>query len=211
MNVQLHESLEKISLEINPSQTLSSTDRLEPSQEDDQECGGTDRVDTSQVDSTEEENLNQNQERHNKPIGTKFFSYSDDNSSSNSASSYAGSGDLGKRQPAEFVPSEYLTEAFLNSVDLTELDKAIVIQTKTSALINAKTTEVEKLRQGAISRLTNLRKLFQDGARNLRQTEKDLTWASKKVKLLQARMKTDHPIEYNKAVTKICERDNVDY
>ncbi|AET37965.1 Kxd1p Ecym_2216 [Eremothecium cymbalariae DBVPG len=97
---------------------------------------------------------------------------------------------------------ESLTQAF-NSVDFSE---AISLQTKSSAMINSKSTELKMLIDEVQEKLKYYHIVFENGGHTARRIRHNLRDIARKVEKLKPIFAKDFPIEYNQSIEKVYDR-----
>lgn len=105
-----------------------------------------------------------------------------------------------------FDVSRYIFDSLKQSIDSADFSEALSLQTKTSAVINAKSLELKQYIEEMKIRLTQLQEKFENGEATSRKIKHDLETSRKNIDYLNAALRVDFPIEFNQAREKILER-----
>lgn len=113
------------------------------------------------------------------------------------SSSYAGS--AASIASAEEFSINDLVNQIESAFDPMPLDRALVIETKLSGLINAAMRDLEELTMQAIDRVGPVKEQAARGKELVKLILADLEWIETHIAALQSKVRMAHPIEYSKA------------
>lgn len=105
-----------------------------------------------------------------------------------------------------FDISKYVFESIKQAIDESDFSEALALQTKTSAVINAKSLELKQLIDETKIRLPELQEKFKKGQLTSKNIKRNLEQSRSRIETINALLQTDHPIEFNQARDKILER-----
>lgn len=114
-------------------------------------------------------------------------------------------------QDPMFDVSKFLYDTFTEAIESVDMSEALASQAKSSAIINAKSLELNRLIHETKARLKSLRDRFEHGANTVRSTNKKLKSIEHHVEMINDKLRTNYPIEFSQARERIIERqlDNV--
>ncbi|KAL3236537.1 Kxd1p [Nakaseomyces bracarensis] len=105
-----------------------------------------------------------------------------------------------------FDISKYVFESLKQAIDSSDFSDALALQTKTSAVINAKSLELKQLIDETKVRLPELQEKFKKGQETSKNIKRNIEQSRNRIETINALLQTDHPIEFNQARDKILER-----
>lgn len=94
---------------------------------------------------------------------------------------------------------EYMNDRLTAVIDTTPLDKSLVTQVQTSAMLNAKSRELAELQALAQRRLAATKTNLVDGLKAAKDVQRDLDWMQKRVNSMNQRVEAKYPAEYQTA------------
>lgn len=110
----------------------------------------------------------------------------------------------------EFEPmldvSKYIFESLMQAIDSADFSESISLQTKTSAVINSKSTELRQLVEEARARFGHFKERFEKGSLVAKNIRNNLNYSRDKTERINALVRTNYPIEFNEAREKVLER-----
>lgn len=105
-----------------------------------------------------------------------------------------------------FDISKYVFESIKQAIEESDFSEALALQTKTSAVINAKSLELKQLIDETKTRLPSLQEKFKRGQQTSKRIKRNLELSRSRIETINALLQTDYPIEFNQARDKILER-----
>ncbi|CAR29434.1 hypothetical protein ZYGR_0AD01160 [Zygosaccharomyces rouxii] len=110
----------------------------------------------------------------------------------------------------EFEPmldvSKHIFDSLMQAIDSADFSEAISLQTKTSAVINSKSTELKQLIDETKVRFSQFKERFEKGSLTAKNIRGNLRYSKDKIEKINALVRTSYPIEFNEAREKILER-----
>ncbi|EDO19408.1 hypothetical protein Kpol_1002p55 [Vanderwaltozyma polyspora DSM 70294] len=105
-----------------------------------------------------------------------------------------------------FDVSKYVFETLIQAINSADFSESLAFQTKTSAVINAKSLELKQLINMSKDRLVDLQDKFEKGVQTSNRIKRNLKMSREKIQFLNDEFRTNYPIEFNQARDKIIER-----
>lgn len=110
----------------------------------------------------------------------------------------------------EFEPmldvSKHIFDSLMQAIDSADFSEAISLQTKTSAIVNSKSTELRQLIEEAKIRFSHFKGRFEKGSLTAKNIRNNLNYSRDKIEKINSLVRTSYPIEFNEAREKILER-----
>ncbi|KKA30892.1 hypothetical protein TD95_004088 [Thielaviopsis punctulata] len=94
---------------------------------------------------------------------------------------------------------EYMHERVSAVMDPLPMDRSMVTQAKTSALLNDKQRQLKDLQKQAAAQLVRSRERYKEGLRDAREVRQELEWTQQQVQALKSKAQRKHSKEYAKA------------
>ncbi|CCK70873.1 Kxd1p KNAG_0F02060 [Huiozyma naganishii CBS 8797] len=102
--------------------------------------------------------------------------------------------------------SKYIFDALIQAIEPTGFSKAISLQSKTSAEINAKSLELKQLVKETQEKLRYLSVRYDRGVATSKSINESLAYSKDRIEKINAVLRTDFPIEFNQVRDKVLER-----
>lgn len=102
--------------------------------------------------------------------------------------------------------SKHIFDSLMQAIDSADFSEAISLQTKTSAVINSKSTELKQLVDETKVKFGQFKERFEKGSLTSKNIRNNLQYSKDKTEKINALVRTNYPIEFNEAREKILER-----
>lgn len=102
--------------------------------------------------------------------------------------------------------SKYIFDSLVQAINSADFAEAVSLQTKTSAVINAKSMRLKQLIDSTRERLDHFRSRFERGAETSKVIRHNLRQTRETISKINAELGTAYPIELNQAREKVLER-----
>ncbi|QLQ77891.1 hypothetical protein HG537_0A01380 [Torulaspora globosa] len=102
--------------------------------------------------------------------------------------------------------SKYIFDSLVQAINSADFAEAISLQTKTSAVINARSLKLKQLIDSTKERLSCLRSRFERGAEISKTIRHNLRQSREMISKINDELATAYPIELNQAREKVLDR-----
>ncbi|QLL30325.1 hypothetical protein HG536_0A01420 [Torulaspora globosa] len=102
--------------------------------------------------------------------------------------------------------SKYIFDSLIQAINSADFAEAISLQTKTSAVINARSMKLKQLIDSTKEQLAHFKSRFERGAETSKAMRHNLRQTRETISKINAELGTAYPIELNQAREKVLER-----